>query len=361
MTVLKPLTTQLIASYAKPEWLVNRQRCFRLDGSAWRVSPPYLKAAKQDAALLAIYEQEKAGIDLLTDGDAQRAAYDRHFYSRFKGIDSKNLGRIVRDNEIDSISETAPEKMDEANWVRTYGPRIVGEISWPGPLSVDEFLFARAQTNKPFKTTVVGPLTAYAKLVDEFYHDEEAAVMALAGALNRELLALQAAGADVLQIKEPSFNSNFSRAKRLGVAAMERVTAGLNLPVIVHVCYGYAFFRSSKSPRANYGEVLELLASCDGVTGISLEYEQPGHQAELLRHCGSKHILLGLLNLGSDEAETPGHIANRLRQALEVVPPERLHPAPDCGMWHLPRELAFKKISALVDGTRMVRREAGLL
>lgn len=359
-SVLQPLTTQIVGSYAKPSWLVRRERAFHFDGSAWRVEPEFLDQARQDAASLAIYEQERAGLDLLTDGEAQRPAYDRYFYARLEGIDSATLGAQTRQNEIDGVSRARSDRTEELDWVRTNVPRIVGEVRWPGPLSVDELLFAKKHTNKPVKATVIGPLTSYEKLVDEYYGDEEATILAIAGALNAELRALEAAGADLLQVDEPSFHSSFTRARRVGAAALERVTEGLRTPVAVHVCYGYAYHRESKGPNESYADVLELIASCDRVDAISLEYEQPGHRAELLRHCGSKHVILGLLNLGSQQVETPDHIAARLREAMEVVPVERLHPASDCGMWHLPREIAFGKISSLADGANIIRRERRL-
>lgn len=354
--MLEPLTTQIVGSYSKPEWLVNREKSFRLDGSAWRVSEPYLDDARRDAALLAIYEQERAGLDLLTDGEAQRPAYDRYFFSRLTGIDTETLAYRERKNEIESLTPPSPpDRADEADWVRTYAPRIVSEIRWPGPMSVDELIFAKKHTRKPVKSTVLGPLTAYTKLVDQYYRDEATAVFAIADAINAELRALEEAGADFLQIDEPAFHSNFSRVQRIGRAAVARATAGLRVPVALHVCYGYAYFRDSKNPNESYAKVLQAISECDSVYAISLEYEQPGHLPEILRHCGSKHVILGLLNLGTEAVETPEHIAERLSAALKFIPPERLHPASDCGMWHLPRPIAFGKIRALVEGTNIVR------
>lgn len=358
--MLAPLTTQIVGSYSKPEWLFDRARRSSVDGSAWRVAPPHLDEARRDAARLALHDLERAGLDLVTDGEAQRPAYDHHFYGRLAGVDIETLGVLARRNEIDDASPTRADRAQDGDWRRSLAPRIVGEIRWPGPLSVDEVVFAKRHASRPLKATVVGPLTSYTKLVDEFYGDEEAAVIALADALNAELRALEAAGADMLQIDEPAFHSRFSLARRLGPVAIERVTRGLTLPVAVHVCYGYAYYRTSKRPSDSYADVLRLLADCDRVDAISLEYEQPGHQPDLLRHCGAKHVILGLLNLGTEAIETPEHIAGRLGAALDVVPPERLHPASDCGMWHLPRDVGFGKVSALVQGTDMIRRRLGL-
>ncbi|MDQ0469346.1 hypothetical protein [Labrys wisconsinensis] len=358
--MLAPLTTQIVGSYSKPEWLFDRTRRSSVDGSAWRVLPPHLDEARRDAARLALYDLERAGLDLVTDGEAQRPAYDHYFYGRLAGVDVDTLGVLPRHSEIDHVSQTRADRAQDGDWQHSRVPRIVGEIRWPGPLSVDEVVFAKRHARRPLKATVVGPLTSYTKLVDDFYRDEEAAIMALAEALNAEMRALEAAGADVLQIDEPAFHSRFSLAKQLGPAAIERVTRGLAVPVAVHVCYGYAYYRTAKRPSESYADVLELIAGCDRVDAISLEYEQPGHQPDILRHCGAKHVVLGLLNLGSEAVETPEHVAERLGAAVDVVPPERLHPASDCGMWHLPRDVAFGKVSALVEGTDIVRRRLGL-
>ncbi|WP_420965410.1 hypothetical protein [Bradyrhizobium sp. B120] len=354
--MLAPLTTQIVGSYAKPEWLVNRDKSFNLDGSAWRIAPPHLDAARRDAALLAIYEQERAGLDLLTDGEALRPAYDRYFYSRLKGVDADTLG-IRKTNNEEAVSPPRRDRAEQLERVRSEVPRIVGPVEWPGPLSVDELIFAKRHTKKPVKVTVIGPLTSYAKMIDDYYHDEEKAISALADALNAELRALDSAGADLLQIDEPSLTSSFSRCRRFGAAAIERVTAGLRAPVAIHVCYGYAYFHETKTPNESYADVLQLIASCARVDAISIEYEQPGHQPDLLRHCGAKHVILGLLNLGTEAVETPEHIARRLDAAARVVPPDRLHPASDCGMWHLAREAAFGKISSLVKGTEIFRQK----
>ncbi len=355
--MLRPLTTQLVGSYAKPSWLVRPERINAADRSWWRPEPDVVQIAREDAALLAIHDQERAGLDLLTDGEAQRQNYASHFFTRLRGIDMQNRASLTRASEVSTVTRRALGAEEEA--LRNAAPRIVGEIGWPGPLALGEVRFLKRHTYKPVKATVVGPLTALNFLVDEYYRGEEAAAMALAAALNEELGALNAEGVDLLQIDEPAFHTRISWARRFGVRAINRMVAGITTPVVVHVCYGYAYFIEAKAPDPAYAECLELLAACD-IAGMSIEYEQPGHTPDLLTHCGDRHVILGLLNLGSDAAETPEHIAARLAAALEVVPPERLHPAPDCGMWHLPREIAFAKVRALVLGTEAVRLARGL-
>ena len=355
MMTLHPLSTQIVGSYAKPKWLLRHERMAALDDSAWRPDPDVVQEAREDAVRLAIYDQERAGLDVLTDGEAQRAAYDRHFFARLDGVtvaDPVQVERVARNTPFQKRRTEGIEEHEELFRTR---PRIVGPVAWPGPLCVDELRFARRLTDRPIKATVVGPLTAIDRLIDEYYGDPEAAAMAIAAALNRELRALQDAGADLLQVDEPMFHFKADEAARFGVAAVNRMTEGITVPVILHMCYGYAFVAESKTVNPQYGDVLALAATCD-IAGISVEYEQPGHEPDVLRRCGDKHVLLGLLNLGTHDVEAPAHIAARLREALKVVPAERLHPCSDCGMWFLPREVAFGKIKALVAGTEMIRR-----
>lgn len=183
-------------------------------------------------------------------------------------------------------------------------------------------------------------------------------MLALADALNQELLACEAAGADVLQVDEPGFHGGLPLARRVGTEALARMVRGVKVPVQVHVCYGYAHVFPDKTPSAHYAEALALIAASP-VSGISLEYEQPGHEPDILACCRDKHVILGLLDLAKPKAETARHITRRLGDAMQVVPPTRLHPASDCGMWHLPRAVAFAKMAALAEGTALVRTTLG--
>ncbi|WP_271611695.1 hypothetical protein [Bradyrhizobium sp. CCBAU 21362] len=357
--MLHPLTTQLVGSYTKPTWLIKHNEIYRLGGRAWLIAPDLLEKAQADVARLSIYDQERAGMDLLTDGEPWRSAWDRHFISRLGGLDmTRPANIVVPPSEIGTV-----KFKKKGEWSREDDdglPRVVGPIEWLGPITVKELEFAKRQTNRPLKTQIVGPFTVVDRLADEYYHDDLELAMAVAAALNEELLALERAGAAALHIDDPVMHSRFSRSKRLGITPIERMIKGLTKPTTVHVCYGYAYSKESKAPSPTYPELLELLASSRSLTAISVEYEQPRHQPELLRHCGDKHVVLGLLDLGTTNIETPEYIASRLRKALEVIPAERLHPSSDCGMWHLPREVAFGKIQSLVKGTDIVRRELGL-
>ncbi len=355
--MFRPLTTQLVGSYAKPAWLTRPTRMYASDGSWWRPDLDVLNAARADAARLAIADQERAGLDLLTDGEQWRQNYASHFYTRLLGVDATRFAAKERTSTLATVTRRV-ESIEETA-LRNRAPRIVGELGWPGPLAVDELRFLKRQTRKPVKATVVGPLTALYFLKDEHYGDEERAAMALAAVLNRELRALDAEGADLLQVDEPCFHTQLAWARRFGVAALNRMVEGVRTPVVVHACYGYAYYVEHKEANPAYAECLTLLAACD-IWGMSIEYEQPGHTPDLLTHCGDKHVVLGLLDLGTEETEAVAHVATRLREALAVVPPERLHPAPDCGMWHLPRDVAFAKLRALVLGAETLRNERGL-
>jgi 5-methyltetrahydropteroyltriglutamate--homocysteine methyltransferase len=236
---------------------------------------------------------------------------------------------------------------------------VTGPIRFQRSVASDEAAFAKSVASKPLKTTVIGPVSLSRQVSDHHYGDRDALVLDLAAALNQEMLALQAVGVDLLQIDEPAWHSDLDLVRRIGHQAISRMMEGISIPVVAHICYGYAIVFKEKTPSSDYPEVLELLAATP-ITGISLEYEQPGHGPDILKHCGDKHVLIGLLDLGKAEAETPGHVADRLMAALDVIPAERLHPSSDCGMWHLPRALAYAKIAALGEGTRIVKQRIGL-
>jgi 5-methyltetrahydropteroyltriglutamate--homocysteine methyltransferase len=351
--MLRPLTTQIVGSYVKPHWLARRERYGAYDGSWWRPEATVLQEAREDAVRLAIYEQERAGLDLVTDGEAQRQAYDRDFLRGLGGIDFGNLERVDFLSEVHG-TERRTEGLAEFHATNRLNPRVVGEILWNGPRTLEALRFAKTIAHRPIKANVVGPISLSVRVVDCYYHDEKALILALADTLNRELHALAEGGADVLQVDEPMFHMRLSLARRHGVEAIARTVRGIEVPIFLHACYGYALATADKTASPTYAEAIELMAACP-VEGLSIEYEQPHHRPELLRHCGNKHVALGLLDLGNGEAETAGHIADRLRAALEVIPPERLHPSSDCGMWFLPRPLAQAKITALVCGTELVR------
>lgn len=357
--MIGPLTSQIVGSYAKPQWLARHQRMRAMDDSWWRPDPEVRQEAREDAALLALYQQERAGLRMVTDGEAQRAAYDRHFVRMLSGVDTDDLERVSRTHSAVTTVVRDAKAYEEFDEVGELPPVVTADVAWTKPAAVGELRFLKGHACRPVKSTVIGPVSLACQLANRHYADEGDLILALAKAINKELHALAAAGADVLQLDEPVFHTRLPLARQFGPAAIAQAVSGVPVPVQVHICYGYAFLNRCKWPSPIYAEALELLAACP-IQGISLEYAQPRHEPAILRHCGDKHVIIGLLNLGIHEVETPEHIAGRLRGALDVVPPERLHPASDCGMWFLPRDVAFGKVCALAAGTETIRREVGL-
>jgi 5-methyltetrahydropteroyltriglutamate--homocysteine methyltransferase len=350
----RALITQLVGSYSKPNWLINHHRVTSPSSTFWRPDEEVLAEAQDDATVVAIADQERAGLDVITDGEQRRQRFDTYFF-RWGGIDLENLGRWSMENRDMSFIDLNPEvkaRLDQA-----VAPRVVSEITWPGPIALNDLRFLKRHTRRPVKMTVIGPLTTAARLANDYYPDEEALGLAVAAVINQELRVLDAEGVDIIQLDEPDFHFRHDAASRWGTRALDIALEGIRAETAVHICYGYALI-GDKRVDPNYGQALEAIAA-SRVQQISLEYEQPGHSPELLRHCGDKTIILGCLNLGTPVVEKPEYIAGRIRQALAVVPPERLHLAPDCGMWFLTRAVAFAKIRALVVAADIVRTELG--
>ncbi|MBM3802694.1 MAG: 5-methyltetrahydropteroyltriglutamate--homocysteine methyltransferase [Acidimicrobiia bacterium] len=352
----RKLTTQLVGSYSKPNWLIRHHRVTTPynDNTFWRPEAAVLLEAQNDATRLAIADQEAAGLDVVTDGEERRQRFDSYFF-RFDGLDTANLAPWSMDKRDMSFID-----LDSRVGSRLAGaqaPRVVGKLRWPGPIALEDLRFLKRHARRPVKMTVIGPLTTACRVVNAYYPDEEALGMDAAGVINEELKALQAEGVDLLQLDEPDFHFRPDQVCRWGTRALDRALEGIHVPTIVHICYGYATV-GVKHVDPNYGRALEAIAA-SRAQAISLEYEQPGQDPEVLRHCGDKEVLLGLLNLGTQTVEKPEYIASRIRGALEILPPERLHLGPDCGMWFLPREVAFRKLCALVLGAAIVRDEIG--
>ncbi len=336
----RPLATQLVGSYTKPAWLLDKGT---LGGERWAAPPEVLAEAQDDTVRLAVYDQERAGLDRRADGEGRRLNFARHFTSAWQGVDAERL------------VEVANPRGGTARY-----PRVVGPLAWPGPRVLDDLRALKRLTGRPVKMTVVGPLTAAARLADEHYRDQEALVHACAAVINAELRALEAEGCDLLQLDEPVLYINPGPLRAHAEQALTWALDGLTTPVAVHVCYGYAYRYPSKQADPAYAAALATLAAHPRVDWISLEYAQPGHHPDLLHHCGDKGVILGVLDLANAAPERPAAVAALARAALAVVPPARLHISPDCGMWHLPRPVAYAKLRALVLGAELVRQELGV-
>ena len=335
------LPTTVVGSYPQPDWLIDRgrlgdtvPRVRRPD--LWRIPMAELAAAQDDATLAAIREMERAGIDILTDGETRRESYSASFATALGGIDAVRPA-MVRSSAGHEVAV----------------PRIVGEIRHTGPVEVRDLEFARAATQRPVKVTLPGPFTMSQLAVDEFYGDPDAVVLAFAAALGAELAELQAAGADVIQLDEPWLRNDPDAAQRIAVAGIDRALANITIPTVVHLCFGYAALVDEKPAGYAY---LEQLAACDAAQ-ISIEAAQPRIDLGVLDALSPKTVMLGVIDLGDPRVETAERVAERIRAALRHVPAERLVPAPDCGMKYLSRATAFGKLAALAGGAAIVRAE----
>ena len=333
------LVTTVVGSYPQPDWLIDRERLGdRLPPRVrarelWRIPEPLLEGAQDDATRLAVQDMERAGVDVITDGEMRRESYSNRFATALDGVDLDEPG-------------VALDRTGHENPV----PRVVGPIRRRGPVEVRDVEFLRSITGRRIKITVPGPFTMTHQAQDDHYGDGRSLALAYADAVNAELRDLKAAGADVVQIDEPYLQARPEPAREYAVEAIDRALDGIEGDTVLHTCFGYAHIVHDRPSGYPF---LRELNEC-AATHLSLEAAQPDLDPEVLRELPHKTIVLGVLDLGSGDAETPEVVAGRIRRALEVVPSERLVVAPDCGMKYLPRGLAFRKLQAMVEGARLV-------
>jgi 5-methyltetrahydropteroyltriglutamate--homocysteine methyltransferase len=332
-----PITTTVVGSYPQPDWLVDREQ---VKSNAvprirrpeiWRVAPPHLEEAQDDAVRLAVRDLERAGIDVVTDGEQRRESYFNQFANAVEGLDLERPGT--------AISRTGRP---------TPVPRVVGPIRRVRPVLARDVRFLRSVTTRPIKVTIPGPFTLAQLAQDEHYRDDEQLAMAYAAAVNDELREIEPL-VDVVQLDEPYMQARPDRARAYAIPAIDRALAGLTRPTCVHLCFGYAFTVKDKPSGYSFLPELDRCAA----RMVSIEAAQPGLDLGALAALPSKTIVLGVLDLGDPTAETAEVVAGRLRTALDHVPAERLVAAPDCGMKFLPRSLAFAKLRALAEGSRL--------
>lgn len=337
------LLTAVVGSYPQPDWLIDRSLLTKMMAprvrvrEVWRVAPELLEQAQDDATILAIREQERAGIDIITDGEIRRESYSNKFANALDGIDRERMGEI--------IGRTG---------ARIPVPIVSGPIRRREPVEVRDVQFLRAHTDRIIKITLPGPFTMAQQVVDEHYLDDEALALAYADAVNEEVRDLFAAGADVVQLDEPWLQARSEAARRYGVKAVNRALAGVTGTTALHLCFGYAALVKDK-PSSGYSFLGELEQSA--VKQISIEAAQPRLDLSILSTLPSKTVMVGVLDLASPAVERPEEVAERIRAALKHVPPERLIVTPDCGMKYLPRDVAFGKLEALAKGAAIVRAE----
>jgi 5-methyltetrahydropteroyltriglutamate--homocysteine methyltransferase len=358
MTELPLFPTQLVGSWCKPKWLADHERVYAPEGAWWRVPPGLRDEALDDATRLAIYDQDRAGLTYVTDGEQRRQTFSGYFY-RLGGIDEVNRAPMSfgASDLGDSIKMKARPQPAEAGAPPPLPtqPRVTGPIAWRQPLLADDLAFLKRHARGLAKMTVIGPCSLALRLSDEYYGSLDKLAFGIADALNQELYVLERAGVDLIQLDEPEVHFRHSQVAGFAVEAINRALRGVTTRTAVHMCYGYSKNIAEKRANPVYEKALSLLAATD-VNEISLEYEQPGHTPELLAHAGDKAVILGLLNLDTEApVETVEHIVARAREALRVIPAERLRLAPDCGMWFLPRDRALGKITALEQAAQALR------
>jgi 5-methyltetrahydropteroyltriglutamate--homocysteine methyltransferase len=338
----KLLPTSLVGSYAQPDWLIDRARLAarfppRVRArELWRVDPQWLDQAQDDATLLAIHDQERAGLDIITDGEMRRESYSNRFATALEGVDIDNPG-------------TALDRSGHPNPV----PRVAGKVRRKRPVEVRDAEFLRANTDRTIKLTVPGPFTMSQQAQNDFYKDEEEMAMDYAAAVNAEIKDLFAAGADIVQLDEPYMQARPEKARQYGLKALNRALEGVNGTTAVHICFGYAAIIHVRP--SGYSFLPELANS--PVQQVSIETAQASLDCSVLKDLPGKTIILGVIDLSDMTVESPETVAERIRRALPYAPAERIVVAPDCGMKYLPRDVAFAKMQAMVVGAEIVRRE----
>jgi 5-methyltetrahydropteroyltriglutamate--homocysteine methyltransferase len=335
--------TSLVGSYPQPDWLIDRERLRhrfppRIRArELWRVDPEHLAQAQDDATLLAIRAQERAGLDILTDGEMRRESYSNRFATALEGVDIDNPG-------------SALDRSGHPNPV----PRVTGPIRRRNPVEVGDVTFLRANTRRTVKITVPGPFTMAQQAQNDYYASTEDLALGYAEAVNEEVRDLFAAGADIVQLDEPYLQARPDQARRYGVKAINRALAGVTGTTAVHVCFGYAAIIHERPE--GYSFLPELAdADCDQV---SIETAQSGLDCSVLGELDGKTIILGVLNLDDHTVESAEQVAERVRRALPYVPAERIVLAPDCGMKYLPRDSASGKLAAMTAAAAILRAEA---
>jgi 5-methyltetrahydropteroyltriglutamate--homocysteine methyltransferase len=335
------LPTTIAGSLPKPAWLAEPKKLW----APWKLEGEALVEGKRDAVRLVLALQEKAGIDIVTDGEQTRRHFVNGYMEKLEGIDFKNLKTVHIRNRYDADV-----------------PRVVAPVRRPKPVHTDDVKFLRSATTHAVKFTLPGPMTMVDTLHDEYYGSREKLAMAFAEILNQEATELAALGVDVIQFDEPAFNVYFDEVREWGVVALERARKGLKCKTAVHICYGYGIEANIKWKETlgaqwrQYENTFPLLAK-SSIDQVSLECANSHVPIELIALLQGKDVLVGAIDVASNRVETPEEVAKVLREALKHVPRERLYPCTNCGMVPLAREVAAGKLAALGAGAALVREE----
>jgi len=337
------LQTTIAGSLPKPAWLAEPLALW----APWKLDGDALALAKRDAVRLVLFDQEHAGIDIVTDGEQTRRHFVTTFLEGLEGVDFANKKTVRIRNRYDADV-----------------PMVVGPVARRHPIYVDDARFLRAETERKVKYTLPGPMTMVDTLYDGHYKSREKLAWAFAEILNDEARAIEAAGVDVIQFDEPAFNVYFDEVRDWGVAALERAAQGLRCTTAVHICYGYGIKANNEwkktlgSEWRQYEQTFPLLAN-SRIAQVSLECANSHVPIDLVGLLTGKDVLVGAIDVASDLVETPEDVARTIRAALRFVPAERLYPCTNCGMVPLSRDVARSKLGALAAGAALVREELG--
>jgi 5-methyltetrahydropteroyltriglutamate--homocysteine methyltransferase len=335
------LATTLAGSLPKPKWLAEPEKLW----APWKLEGTALEEGKRDAVRLVVDMEEKAGIDILSDGEQTRRHFVNGYMEKLEGIDFANLKTVRIRNRYDANV-----------------PRVVGPVRRPKPVHSEDARFFRTLTDRAIQFTLPGPMTMVDTLYDEYYGSREKLAMAFAEILNQEALELAAAGVDVVQFDEPAFNVYFDEVRDWGIAALERARRGVTCKTAVHICYGYgieaniAWKKTLGDEWRQYEQTFPLLAN-SSIDQVSLECANSHVPIDLIGLLKGKDVLVGVIDVATSRVETPEEVAKVIRSALKFVPQERLFPCTNCGMVPLPRDVAAGKLAALGAGAALVRRE----
>ena len=339
------LQTTIAGSLPKPEWLATPKQLW----SPWLLEGERLEAGKRDAVRLAVFDQEHAGIDIITDGEQTRRHFVTTFIEGLDGVDFEHKKTVRIRNRYDADV-----------------PVVVGPVARRNPVYVDDARFLRAQTAHPVKYTLPGPMTMVDTLYDAHYKSRAKLAWAFAEILNEEARALEAAGVDVVQFDEPAFNVYFDEVRDWGVETLQRAAQGLKCRTAVHICYGYGikanidWKKTLGSEWRQYEQTFPLLAQ-SRIDQVSLECANSHVPIELLGLLSGKDVLVGAIDVATDAVESPEAVAATIRAALAYVPVQKLCPCTNCGMVPLDRDVARRKMAALAAGAAIVRRELGTI
>ena len=340
----EPFLTTVVGSMPKPPWLYSQvsfdsgETDHHGHGGDWALQGPELAEAQDDATRLVIRDQERAGIDIISDGEQRRKSYMTYITTRLEGMDYETLGeKCIRDGRRLAVVG-----------------RCTGPVRRKGPILDDHLRFLMSHAAVPVKITLPGPMTVVDSVADAFYGNERTFAMAIAEAINEEARALDMLGPAVIQFDEPVFSRYPEKVADWGIEALDRCLEGLNAQTAVHVCYSYPIAGLERPIKPSYPAILAELEKSK-VDQLALEFEAPGLDPALLTNCPSKTVLFGCIDNGNEGVESPEHIADRLLAAARHHPPEMIQAAPDCGLVTLTGPVARAKLAAMVEGARMAR------